>query len=290
MHILWPSLALLYSAAFWGLVWYPLRLLEQAGVSGPWQTLVSYGAVALVFLPVLVWRRRELALHPIGLALLGLASGWTNVAFVLAMLDGTVVRVLLLFYLSPLWATLLAHWWLAEPVSRATWMTLPVGLAGAALMLWDPQLGSPWPTGAADWLALSAGLAFATTNVITRRLQAVGIRLKTWFAWLGVVVVALLVIVWRGEPLPAVSVGAWTGVVTLGLAGFLFSTLLVVYGVTHLPAQHSAVILLFEIVVGALSAWWLAGEGLEGLEWLGGCLILAAGLVAIVSSAAAHKA
>jgi drug/metabolite transporter (DMT)-like permease len=184
-HILRPVLALLYSATFWGLVWYPLRLLEQAGVSGPWQTLVSYAAAVLVFLPALRGNGAELALHPIGLSLLGLASGWTNVAFVLAMLDGTVVRVLLLFYLSPLWATLLAHWLLGEPVSRISWMTLPVGLGGAGLMLWDPQLGSPWPAGAADWLALSAGLAFAVTNVITRRLQAVGIRLKTsvWWWW-----------------------------------------------------------------------------------------------------------
>ena len=285
-HPFGPVLALLYSATFWGLVWYPLRLLEQAGMSGPWQTLVSYGAAALVFLPFV--RGGVASDHRKGLMMLALAAGWANVAFVLAMLDGTVVRVLLLFYLSPLWATLLARWLLGEPLNRVTLATLPVGLGGAVLMLWDPALASPWPSNLADWTALSSGMAFALTNVLTRRLQDVGVRIKTLSTWLGVVAVALAVIVWRQDPLPTVSALAWSGAVTLGVSGFLFSTLLVVYGVTHMPAQRSAVIMLFEILVGALSAWWLAAEALEWREWAGGALILAAGLVAAIRQGGAE--
>ncbi len=282
-HILWPVLALLYSASFWGLVWYPLRLLEQAGMSGPWLTLVSYLAAVLVFLPFAPLRGGRIGNQLAALAALALASGWANMAFILAMLDGTVVRVLLLFYLSPLWATLLARWLLGEPFTRITLLTLPVGLGGALLMLWDPAVGSPWPAAGADWLALSSGLAFALTNVLTRHLHGVGIGIKTLFAWLGVILVALAVLGWRGDPLPEVTTMAWGGAVALGVGGFLFSTLLVVYGVTHLPAQRSAVILLFEVVVGALSAWWLAGEALQWHEWAGGALILGAGVVAAIA-------
>ena len=46
----WPLLALLYAATFWGLVWYPARWLEQAGVAGLWQTLVSYGSALAVMM------------------------------------------------------------------------------------------------------------------------------------------------------------------------------------------------------------------------------------------------
>jgi len=40
------------------------------------------------------------------------------------------------------------------------------------------------------------------------------------------------------------------------------------------------VIMLFEVLVGALSAWWLAGETLGLREWLGGAMIIGGGLVA----------
>ena len=52
--------------------------------------------------------------------------------------------------------------------------------------------------------------------------------------------------------------------------------------VTHMPVQRSAVIMLFELVVGAASAWWLAGEVVTLREWIGGMLILSAALIAIV--------
>ena len=46
-----------------------------------------------------------------------------------------------------------------------------------------------------------------------------------------------------------------------------------------LPANRAIVILLSELVVAALSSWWLAGETMELREWLGGGLIVAASLV-----------
>lgn len=67
----------------------------------------------------------------------------------------------------------------------------------------------------------------------------------------------------------------------LGLLGFLASTLAVTYGVSHMPVQRSSVIMLFELIVGAASAWWLANEAVTAQEWIGGALILAAALIAI---------
>ena len=68
----------------------------------------------------------------------------------------------------------------------------------------------------------------------------------------------------------------------LGVGGFMLSTLAVVYGVTHMPVQRSAVIMLFELVVGAASAWLLASEIVSIQEWIGGVLILTAAMIAIL--------
>lgn len=51
-----------------------------------------------------------------------------------------------------------------------------------------------------------------------------------------------------------------------------------------MPVSVSAVIMPFEVIVGALSAWWLAGENPGLLELLGGILILAAALLQITRS------
>ena len=276
-----PVLMLLYAATYWGLVWLPLRLLADAGMAGVWQTLVSYAAAFAAGWLLLTRGRWHLGVrrHAGLFALLVLANGWTNVAFVLAMLEGTVVRVLLLFYLSPVWTALLARFVLAERLNLTTLLTLPVGLAGAVLMLWHPALLST-PLAPADWLAASAGFGFALSNVLARRLWDVRVRDKTLLAWLGVVLISVLAVAVTGEPVPQVEPAVWGWAVVLGVLGFMLSTLAVVYGVSHLPAQRSAVILLFEILVGAVSAWAIAGELMSLREWLGGGLILLAGFIA----------
>ena len=57
-------------------------------------------------------------------------------------------------------------------------------------------------------------------------------------------------------------------------------TLTVLYGVTHMPVHRSAVILLFELVVGAVSALLLTDEIVLYREWLGGFMIVTAAYMA----------
>lgn len=275
-----PTLGLLYGATYWGLVWYPTRWLEGLGLQGAWLTLIAYSTAALVFFPfarLTLAGIRAQAPEVLGLFL---AAGWTNVAFVLAVIEGEVVRVVLLFYLSPVWTVILGGWLLGERFTRATAAMLGLGIGGALVMLWDPALGHV-PLNRADLLAASAGFAFAINNVMTRRITALGVRGKTQVAWVGVVVVSLGMIAFTSPSLPASPPIAWGGAAALGLFGFLLSTLAVTYGVTHMPVQRSAVIMLFELIVGAASAWWLAGEVISVQEWLGGMLILTAALIAI---------
>ncbi len=275
-----PTLGLLYGASFWGLVWYPSRILEDAGMSGAWLTLTAYSAAFLFFIPFVRISMAGLRVQPWDVLTLLLAAGWTNVAFILAVLEGEVVRVLLLFYLSPIWTVLLGRWLLQEALTWRTGLMLGLGLGGAIVMLWDPAVGAV-PLNRADLLALSAGVSFAINNVMTRRITSLGVRAKTHIAWLGVVIVSAVFVAVLAPAMPEVSAGTWVGAVVLGLLGFMLSTLAVMYGVSHMPVQRSAVIMLFELVVGAASAWWLADEAIVLREWLGGALILSAALIAV---------
>ena len=272
--------ALLISSTLWGIIWYPLRLLEGQGLDGVTTSLVMYVAASVMGLFWLKGLGRAWVEQPSHLLLIMLFSAWTNIAFVLAVLDGHVVRVLLLFYLSPLWAVLLGRWFLCERIGLSGALTLLVAMAGAGFMLWQPEAGRLWPESAADWYALTAGMSFAALNVTVRGADAISQSCKANAAWWGVVILAGAWLWLGGEGLPAVSSEVYQWAAMLGIGGIVIMTLTVQYGVTHLPVQRSAVILLFELVAGAISAQLLADEQVLLHEWLGGGLIVLAGYMA----------
>ena len=272
-------LSLLAGATMWGVVWYPMRLLESHGLSGPWLTMLLY-LVATIGGLVLAGRQLPtLARQPMLMLGLAISAGWTNLAFVLAILDGNVMRVLFLFYLSPAWAILLGWMVMKEQIDRWAIVIMIVALAGGWLMLLQPGSTIPLPTTSSDWLALTSGIAFAISNVFVNKAQATSVSVKSLAAWIGVTGLSLILILMRGEPVPQLSVSLVLGVIALGLLGTVIMTLFVQYGVTHMPVHRSGVILLFELVAGALSQQLLTNESLVAREWLGGALVVAASLL-----------
>src|SRR4030065_2969991 len=158
-------------------------------------------------------------------------------------------------------------------------------MGGALRMLWNPVLGAPWPQGKADWMALTAGFAFALSNTVTRKLHDVSIEAKVLSVWSGVSIVALVMIAMFSLPMPQPSLSIFTGAVALGVFGILLMTLLVQYGVTHMPVHRSAVLALIELVAGAISQQILTNEMVSGREWVGGVLIVVGAYLAARSAA-----
>jgi drug/metabolite transporter (DMT)-like permease len=273
-------LALLAGASLWGVLWYPYRVLAQAGIDGLWSTLFTYGLALVLGIVVFPRQARILLRIPPVALLMGLAIGWSNLAYVLGVLEGEVMRVLLLFYLAPLWTPPMARYILREALDRRQLVVMALAFAGAITMLYRPELGFPWPQSRAEWLGLAAGLLFALGNVLVRKLQDVSDPAKSIVIWAGVTVAALI-------HLPASKLGgerAWSLafeqaalVGTVGIAIFGMS-LALQYGLTRLPANRAIVILLFELVVAAVAAHYLAGEALRPQDWIGGLLIASATL------------
>ena len=272
--------ALLYSAISWGLFWYPFRLLEGWGVGGLAAIFIAY------LLPLLgigwwygkaLWQVRR---HWLWLTVLGFASGWSNVGYVLGVLEGEVMRVLLLFYLAPLWTVLLAWVFLRERLSTLGWWVIVLSLGGAMVMLWQPQAGLPLPANVAEWLGLSAGMTFALSVVAGRHLgDAVSDWVKTVAVWLGVAVLTGVGLLFYPQQITGM-VYSWDAAwLLLGLAvAIALVTYAVQYGVARIPASQSSVIFLFELVVAAIAAYWLTHERMVLNEWIGAAMILTASL------------
>jgi drug/metabolite transporter (DMT)-like permease len=273
------DLALLFAATMWGLFWYPLRLFEANGMPAIWVTLVAFSCALLTGV-VYTWKKwPEYRRYPLTLLLIGLSAGWCNAAFLVALVEGNAIRVILLFYLSPVWTVILGHYILKEKLSLQAFLIFALAFIGAMIMLWDPEVGFPWPQNQADWLALSSGFAFALSNVLIRALQDISIAVKTTASWLGCVAIAGVWILLADTGLAGIPEAAWYYSMLLGFCGIVFMTLSVQYGVTHMPVYRSAIILLFEIPVTAISVYWLAGETMNTLEWTGGVIVAISSLL-----------
>lgn len=268
-------ISLLTGALIWGLIWYPYRILRDTGVDGVVASTATY-AVALV-LGLAFFRRSLRAFSPSWpLFWLALAAGGCNLGYVLATLSGEVVRVLLLFYLAPLWTVLLSRLLLGERLNRFGVFVIALSLAGAATMLWSPRAGLPLPQDAADWLGLGAGFSFALLNVLSRQAQGISIEIKSMAAFVGVLFVGVLLILCGiGQPKMPAAPSAWLIVVLIG-GVLVLANLVVQYGLARIAANRAIVIMLSEVGIAALSSWLLADEALGLSEWVGGAMIVAA--------------
>lgn len=253
-----------------------MRLFEHAGLPAVWTTLLMYLAAAVISLPLAFREKGFRQALPLDLLWLALAAGVTNLAFLTALIEGEVMRVMLLFFLSPLWSVLISRWWLGEHLSPAAWGMLLLAMSGTVTMLWRTDLGAPWPHGFADWLALFAGVMFSVNNVLSRKLAQVSMVLKTTAVFWGVVVVSLTMILLTNPQVPDVSINVWLAAPIIGGGLIIAMTISVLYGLARMPVYRSAVLMLFELIVAAVSAWLLTEEIMTLAEWLGGALIVTA--------------
>jgi len=267
----------------WGLSWWPFRQLQGLGLHPLWATVLVYLLAMATILVVRPDALRQVVRTP-ALWVLLIASGTTNAAFNWAMVIGDVVRVVLLFYLMPLWAVLLARLLLGEALTAMAGLRILLALVGAAVVLWPVGGGAPQPPTLADALGLVGGFSFALNNVMLRREAARPEEGRALAMFAGGVVVAgvlATLLAWQGQvpwlPAPAPT---WL-LAALGLSVlFLLSNLALQYGAARLPANVTAVVMLTEVVFAAGSALLLGGGELTARLVLGGALIIAAAVLA----------
>ena len=288
-----PVLALLFNAFVWGSSWWPFRALQARGVHPLWGNVLVF-SVAVLVIGLLRPRAFGEVLRAPALWLLALAAGATNAAFNWGIVIGDVVRVVLLFYLMPLWTVLLARWLLHEPFTRPAALRVVLGLAGAAIVLWPDGAATGWaalplPRSGADVLGLVGGMTFALNNVLLRREAAQPEEARAMAMFLGGVGVAgaLAAGLALGSHVawPPVPAAGWVLIALALAAAFLSSNLALQFGAARLPANVTSVVLLSEVLfASATSVLW--GEArLTAALLAGGGLIVAAALLSARASA-----
>lgn len=256
----------------------PLKYFAQAGVQGIPIILVAFGAATLAILPFCVRERAHLWKHWRNVALMIAAGGFANFAFTLAIVEGDVIRVVMLFFLAPVWGVIGGRVFLKEKVSRQRALAVVMALLGAFWVLGGTAMFKSPPSWI-DLLALAAGFAFAMNNVACRYAQTLSGTGKTASVFVGCTLLAALYLAFTGETLPSPAVEIWLWVILYGVVGMMVLTYLAQWAVTKVEAGRAHVIMIMELLVAVASASFIGGEDMSSLEIIGGLLILCATFV-----------
>jgi len=287
---LFPSLAVAASAVFWGTTWIPLREIDRPGVPAEWSGFLIYLVPALLVLPMILIRRRQVLAGGMPLLVAAVAVGACNGLFAISMVFGEIGMVILLFYLNPIWATVLERIVIGTPIAWFRWAGIGLGLLG--LVALQGLAGRwPFPANSAEWMGLLAGVCWAVGLVATNVARNASMIEKTFLQFVVAALTAALLVFLLGWADEWPTVEGLTAGMPWILAAAAFWVVpamgLSLWGASRMSPARASMLLMLEVLVGVGSAAWLAGEELGINKIVGGALILSASLVEAWGSAKA---
>ncbi|MCE8019378.1 DMT family transporter [Halomonas sp. MCCC 1A11036] len=207
--------------------------------------------------------------------------GWTGIAvallfslttcgFVLGNQYTKAGNVLMILAGAPLIAAALSWAILKERLPRRTWLAIWLCMAGIAMI----ALGD---AGAGSWVGNAFALMAATTLAINFTLCRTrpGIDMSPMLVFNGLIVGSVAGLLWFTGNEPALpTTNQLAVVVLLCLVIVPCGVTLLQRGPLYLPAAEVGLLLLLEVVVGTLLAWWILAEQPAPMAMIGGVLVL----------------
>ncbi|MEE2980105.1 MAG: DMT family transporter [Pseudomonadota bacterium] len=278
---LWTVVLIAVAAGAWGVYWIPQRALADGGLSGGWSTIGQFLVPLILLSPIALVRRLRGHETGVGMPLIGLLFGGGIVFYANSFLLTDVVRALLMFYLLPVWGTLLELLVLRRSVAPARALTLVLGLGGVWLVF-GADGGWPLPSNSGDWLGLLGGMiiALALTRMIHIQPEGVFAPLFAYCFYGTMVAMAMAFVLGNqfGPPPDADGVTRMLPWLTLMAVAFIIPTnCALMWGASRVSPGLFGIVILTEVVLGVVSAALWADEPFGWREAVGGAMILAAG-------------
>ena len=279
------SIILVMGGALWGLYWIPVRFFYDHGLTGPWSGIVMYCAALIALFPFIWADRHMLTRQWRDLMLSGMFTGAAFSLYSISLVYTDVVRSILLFYLTPIWGTLLGVVFLKERLSLMRLAGLICGLGGLFVVLGGAGF-VPWPQNLGDWLALASGICWALGTLGLYKTGSITITGQVFAFVLGALSLSLVsLLALRGQALPnvtqegAVRIAGYAMLSAVYILPMIYMT---IWPATKLSPAKVGLLLMSEVVVGIASAAALSGEPFGLREFLGATLIVSAAVLEIL--------
>ena len=279
------SIVLAISAGVWGLYWYPLRTIEETGMSGSW-AVVFFNACPLVLLcPLLVIHYKKLAgiFFPTLLAALMIGMAFTFYAN--GLIETTIIRATLLYYLTPVWSTMIGVIWLSEPFTRIRVVAIVVAFAGLLLLL-SNGASTQHPLNIGDLFSLLSGVFWAIGVATLNRWSNIPILPLATFIFLSTTVLSALFAMSIGNaefPQASMLEEAFLTAAFWSICVFLPCFCLIFRVSQILFPGRVGILAMSEVVVAIVSASiFVPEESMILMQWVGAILIVLAGLLEVL--------
>ncbi|MFT5112377.1 MAG: drug/metabolite transporter (DMT)-like permease [Parasphingorhabdus sp.] len=279
------SLALVLSAAAWGLYWYPLRSIESTGMTGAWSVVFFNACPLIILCPWLAFNFRKLSGIIVPTLLASVMIGLAFTLFANGLVETTIVRATLLYYLTPVWSTMIGVIWLSERLTKARIIAISVAFLGLFLLLSNGGT-KDYPLNIGDFYSLLSGVFWAIGVATLNRWSNIPILpLATLIFVSTTLMSAIFAGVFYADPLPdlvmmkeAFPTAAFWSIV------ILLPSFCIIFRVSQLLFPGRVGILaMSEVVVAITSASIMVPEeSMILLQWMGAFAILLAGLIEVL--------
>tara|TARA_B100000963_G_C22519496_1_gene622337 strand:- start:84 stop:983 length:900 start_codon:yes stop_codon:yes gene_type:complete len=280
------SLIIVVSSCTWGLYWLPLRSIEQSGIAGSWSIVLVNACPLIILVPLIFFNLDKLKKYPKPILFAGIMIGAAFTFYANGLVQTSVIRATLLFYLSPIWSTIIGIIWLNERLTIARVISIIVALIGLILLLYDFRNQETTMLNFGDFSSILSGLFWALGASILKKWSKLPIIPLTAIVYFSTTSLSILLatIVYKA-PIPS-----------LALIGQNFSTAFIWSVIVLLPSfciifrisqilfpGRVGILMMSEVAVAVISAKiLLPEEQMVILQWIGASAILLAGIVEII--------
>ena len=270
----------------WGITWPVMKIaLNEIPPLTMRGTAAVLGAVTYYMLCVVM--RRSLRIPSLKVWAHVLAGSLLNiVAFSLfsafAQLAATTSRVAILAYTMPIWAVLLAWWFLGERPNRVQVLALLLCAIGLAILIY-PLAANGIPLGILFALAIGVCWAGGTVYLKWAHIDADQMGVGSWQMTIAAVILVAATLLFDGRHFSGVHLDgylatAWTGIASNGVAYALWFTI-----IRRLPAVTASLGVLTSPVVGVIGSFLMLGEVPTVADMIGFALIFVASVCVLLT-------
>ena len=280
------------SAGVWGLYWLPLRSIEELGVSASWSVVLFNACPLVVLVPLLLFNYQQLKGLVGPTILAGLMIGIAFNLYANGLLETTVARATLLYYLTPIWSTLLGVVWLSEPLTKARIIAIGVALIGLFLLLSNVN-SSNQALNIGDLYSFMSGIFWAIGVSVLNRWATIPILPLLACTFLATTLFSALTAgLLPANPVPDLQAVKMALPAAAFWAIFIFvPSFFIIFRISQLlfPGRVGILTMTEAIVAIVSAAILIPEESMLLLQWLGAGAIIMAGLIEVLFGYSKNK-
>jgi drug/metabolite transporter (DMT)-like permease len=280
------SLIIVVSSCAWGLYWLPLRSIEQSGIVGSWSIVLVNACPLIILVPLIFFNLDKLKKYPKPIFFAGIMIGAAFTFYANGLVQTSVIRATLLFYLSPIWSTIIGIIWLNEHLTIARVISIIVALIGLILLLYDFRNQETVMLNFGDFSSILSGLFWALGASILKKWSKLPIIPLTAIVYFSTTSLSILlaIIVYKA-PIPSLAlIGQNFPIAFIWSVIVLLPSFCIIFRISQiLFPGRVGILMMSEVAVAVISAKiLLPEEQMVVLQWIGALAILLAGVVEVI--------